>query len=122
MGIYSVEEANSLIDELAPLLSGMRDATEVAISARENLADRARGNGHLPKSDPVAVAVGEFRRGLERLEELDILLRDPMTGLIDFPTVIDGEEAYLCWHLGEESVQWWHPLDAGVAGRRRLPD
>jgi hypothetical protein len=41
-------------------------------------------------------------------------------GLVDFPAVIAGEPAYLCWQLGEDAVSWWHPADAGFAGRRPL--
>lgn len=41
-------------------------------------------------------------------------------GLIDFPTVIDGELAYWCWKAGEDDIEWWHPRATGIAGRRRI--
>lgn len=41
-------------------------------------------------------------------------------GLIDFPTRIDGIEAYWCWRSGEDAIEWWHPRDSGFAGRRRI--
>jgi len=27
----------------------------------------------------------------------------------------------LCWHLGEDSVQYWHGVEEGFAGRKPLP-
>lgn len=41
-------------------------------------------------------------------------------GLIDFPTVIDGVDAYWCWQAGEDEIAWWHPQDTGFAGRQRI--
>jgi hypothetical protein len=55
------------------------------------------------------------------LEELGIVLKDRRLGLVDFPGEIDGRRVWLCWRLGEPSVQYWHDLDAGYAGRQPLP-
>ncbi|MGZ8456199.1 MAG: DUF2203 family protein [Gemmatirosa sp.] len=41
-------------------------------------------------------------------------------GLIDFPALIDGTPAYLCWKIGESSVDWWHRRDAGFGGRQPI--
>jgi hypothetical protein len=41
-------------------------------------------------------------------------------GLVDFPTIVDGRRAFLCWKLGEAEVSYWHELDAGFAGRQPL--
>jgi hypothetical protein len=41
-------------------------------------------------------------------------------GLVDFPAEVDGAPAYLCWRLGEPSVQFWHPIESGYAGRQPL--
>ena len=49
-----------------------------------------------------------------------IVLRDLDSGLIDFPSVRDGREIYLCWIDGEDDIEFWHDLDAGFAGRQPL--
>jgi hypothetical protein len=41
-------------------------------------------------------------------------------GLLDFPTTIDGTDAYWCWRTGEDEIEWWHPRSTGFAGRRRI--
>ena len=55
---------------------------------------------------------------LEELEEADVVLRDLERGLVDFPTLVDGQEGYLCWLVDEPEVGHWHDCDAGFAGRR----
>jgi hypothetical protein len=48
------------------------------------------------------------------------VLRDIDRGLVDFPSVIDGSEVYLCWELDEDDVAYWHDMDAGYGGREPL--
>jgi len=33
-----------------------------------------------------------------------------------------GRIVYLCWHLGEESIGYWHDIESGFAGREPLDD
>lgn len=42
-------------------------------------------------------------------------------GLVDFPAEIEGESVLLCWRSDEESIAWYHPVEAGFAGRRPIP-
>jgi len=41
-------------------------------------------------------------------------------GLIDFVGLRDGREVYLCWKYGEDSIQFWHEIEAGFQGRRLI--
>ncbi|MGH9321164.1 MAG: DUF2203 domain-containing protein [Vicinamibacteria bacterium] len=47
-------------------------------------------------------------------------LKDLDSGLVDFPTLWEGREVYLCWKLGEPHVGYWHEIEAGFAGRQSL--
>lgn len=49
-------------------------------------------------------------------------VKGPVEGLVDFPTEIEGGEAYWCWQVEESELEWWHPRDTGFAGRRRIAD
>jgi hypothetical protein len=44
------------------------------------------------------------------------------SGLVDFPSVIDGRPVLLCWKDGEQRVEWFHAPEAGFAGRTRIPE
>jgi len=58
---------------------------------------------------------------VSKLETLGVQLKDFGRGLVDFPSLRDGRVVLLCWQLGEgNSVEWWHDVDAGFAGRTPL--
>lgn len=57
---------------------------------------------------------------IDELGKLGVQLKDFVRGLVDFPSIMDGREVYLCWLLGEEEVTHWHELDAGFQGRQSL--
>jgi hypothetical protein len=42
-------------------------------------------------------------------------------GLVDFPAELEGQSVLLCWRSDEPRVEWYHPLEAGFAGRRPIP-
>jgi len=119
---YSVEEANALLPKLRPLLERIR-ATQEALAKDKTVAavrEKASHNGGgLP-----ALHLSELSRTLERdrhqLQEWGLVLRDPAIGLIDFFHERKGKTVFLCWKLGESRVEWWHPLETGIAGRERL--
>ncbi len=71
--------------------------------------------------DHVQAASSRVERYLRELDELGVELRDLETGLVDFPTIVNGEPAFLCWRPGEAEVLWWHSASQGFADRRPLP-
>jgi hypothetical protein len=64
----------------------------------------------------------EFFRKLDCIEAHQGVLRDLDRGLIDFKTTFEGREVFLCWKIGERSIQHWHELEDGFAGRRKIVD
>jgi len=41
-------------------------------------------------------------------------------GLVDFPAIIHGQHALLCWRSDEQQVAWFHGHEDGYAGRRPI--
>ncbi len=62
----------------------------------------------------------EVRDTLAELEEIGVQVKDLDKGLLDFPSVMDGQEVLLCWKLGESEIGFWHTADEGFAGRKPL--
>lgn len=62
----------------------------------------------------------QLRDLLNAIQECGCLVKDLDTGLLDFPTLFQGEEVYLCWKLGETSIGFWHRVSDGVRGRRPI--
>jgi hypothetical protein len=61
-----------------------------------------------------------LQQAIERVHEFGCLVKDLNTGLIDFPTLFQGEEVYLCWKLGEPGIQFWHGVNEGFRGRKPI--
>jgi hypothetical protein len=61
-----------------------------------------------------------LRGALEKIQSTGCVVKDLDAGLLDFPAVIDNEEVYLCWRLGEERIRFWHRQDEGFAGRKPI--
>jgi len=59
---------------------------------------------------------------IESLTDSGCQLKDLDKGLIDFPTLYQGEEVLLCWKLGESGIRYWHGLEEGYQGRKEIDD
>jgi hypothetical protein len=119
---FTREEANALLPRLTAMLDRLREAKDdlTDAEAHEALSEAAPANGGGDEGKQVGVAFLEVRRLLETIEQSGIVLRDIDRGLVDFPALLDEQEVYLCWELGEEEVAYWHDLETGYGGREPL--
>jgi hypothetical protein len=119
--VYTADEADALLPELRTRLARIRDARQVMLRHAEvvrDLLEQDVGGAH-PGSAYIE-ATETLRGEIEWLAQEDIVLRDPETGLVDFPGEREGQRVWLCWLVGEDRVGHWHPLDNGFASRRPL--
>ena len=119
---YSSEEANAALPWVSERLERLRSARARLTDeeAREALSEAAPANGGGSPGRVVSEAFLDLRSALLELQAVEVVLRDLDRGLIDFPSIREGEEVYLCWEEGEEEVAWWHDPQSGHAGRRPL--
>lgn len=124
---FTVEEANRTL----PLV---RRIVEDIVRSYTRWEERKRefevvgGNRRAGEEDPHAERLEAELQSLARdiagfvaeLEELGVEFKDYDLGLVDFPGEIGGEPVYLCWRLGESSVQYWHPVEGGYSARQPL--
>lgn len=61
-----------------------------------------------------------MKSNLERILSTGCLIKDLDQGLLDFPSMINDEEVYLCWKIGEDRIRYYHRQDEGFAGRKPL--
>jgi hypothetical protein len=64
--------------------------------------------------------VESLKTALERIQATGCVVKDLEMGLLDFPAIVDNQEVYLCWRLGEERIRFWHRQDEGFAGRKPI--
>jgi hypothetical protein len=79
--------------------------------------DRAQFLERKNRREEAARAV---QQAIEKVHEFGCLVKDLDIGLIDFPTLFQGQEVYLCWKLGEVGIQFWHGVDEGFRGRKPI--
>ena len=109
MRYWTVDEARAYLPRLRELVATVHEVATVG--------DRAPGNGK-GRTEPAA----DVAAALQELEEGSIVLRDPSTGLVDFPARgEDGVVYFLCYRLDEDDLEWWHLPEDGFPGRKRLP-
>jgi len=65
-------------------------------------------------------ALNQLRESIEEVQGYGCVIKDLDTGLLDFPTLFRGNEVYLCWKLGESTIEYWHGVDEGFAGRKAI--
>lgn len=117
---FTVDEANELLPVVGGLLERLRDAQRVMSERHDDVVEATKHNGGGEAGKAYLEASQEAGAVGAEISELGIVVRDPESGLIDFPSERDGEEIYLCWRLGEDAVAWWHPIDTGFTGRQPL--
>ncbi len=127
--LFTLTEANALLPRLRSefeLLARIRSEAEVTRAELARLETKAKSNGKN--------LVTEIREQQERLKRfgtdanailegivaLGCEIKDVEQGLVDFPSERDGRTVYLCWKLGEDSIEFWHELSTGFGGRQPL--
>jgi hypothetical protein len=127
---FTAAEANAalplvraIVRDITALFRELRDRHERLSRLRQSQGG-ALGDAY---QEELQLIQDEFERGQAKMEEyvaelrnLGVELKDPETGLLDFPCRMQGREVYLCWRYGEPEVGYWHELDAGFAGRQKL--
>ncbi len=61
-----------------------------------------------------------MKSALNRILETGCVIKDLDVGLLDFPAIINNQDVYLCWKLGEDRIRFYHRQDEGFSGRKPL--
>ncbi|HZZ73662.1 MAG TPA: DUF2203 domain-containing protein [Pirellulales bacterium] len=127
---FTVEQANAAL----PLVRAItRDVAALSLDLLERkqrlaaIASQHRRQTNDPYSQELVQMEQDLAADTERLKEyidelhaLGVEPKNGPEGLVDFPAIIDGRPAYLCWKLSEPEILYWHDLETGFAGRQSL--
>ena len=126
---FTREEAEALLPQISIVLLKIQEHRRAMQQTEEELSilrAQSMNNGHhlherIERLQKTLVEHIEALQELAReLRHFGCELKDPDTGLIDFLSLRNGREVYLCWRLGEDHINYWHDLDAGFRGRQPL--
>jgi hypothetical protein len=130
---FTVEEANRrlplvrrIVEDIVALFQDVHERKGRLLKIRQSSRGGSQ-SGQNPYEEELDQIERELEKDIQRLDDfvqelrdLGVELKDYANGLVDFPTLIDGREAYLCWKRGEDEIAFWHELDAGFQGRQSL--
>ena len=118
---FEIDEANSLLPKLRPLLERIRKAAkglgnEIGREEVEALSRAARSNGGGAEASARWEGFAQLMELVKEVHEEGVLVKDLHAGLLDFPAWRDGREILLCWRADEDEIRFWHDLDSGFSG------
>ena len=123
---YSVDQARALLPLIRGTLLQLAVERRRADAAHEALHHRLRGDGdgRSGEQERLEATTAELRTRvrdlLDHLESIGVVVRDLEAGLVDIPTIRDGERAWLCWRLADPDLGFWHTTREGFSSRQPL--
>jgi hypothetical protein len=129
-GTFTLDEANAAVVQLRPVVEEMVEHRRRLAGAQRRQAElvtRIAGNGGDMQPSDLREVAAEIQaeadgiaRCAEQINAAGAQIKSLEEGLLDFPSIRDGEEILLCWKLGEDEIRYWHGLEEGFAGRKPL--
>ena len=113
---FTVEDARALLVELLPRIDEFvaRRAALTAAAAAQREGDPSVALADLKGME---ARLSDFLDGV-RAQGIEVKGWAPL--LLDFPSERDGRAVLLCWLEGDRALDWYHDVEHGFAGRRRL--
>lgn len=124
---FTVEDANRTLPLVRRIVSdAVRDywRWQEKVREYEEIAAHRKVDQPSDHADRLERETQQLARDIDgyisEIRKLGVEMKGIDTGLVDFPSEVNGRPVLLCWQLGEESVQYWHEEDAGFAGRQSV--
>lgn len=117
----------AIVSDIVELYKDVRDR-ELRLQGLRRNSRRRKENSQDLYSEEVDQVQADLDKDMDRLkgfvgelDQLGVEFKDYDLGVVDFPTTINGREAFLSWKAGEVAVEHWHTVDGGFQGRQPLP-
>jgi hypothetical protein len=123
---YTIDEARALLPQVRGALLQLAIERRRADVAHDALHRSLRDGSNVPPPEQAKLEAttaelsSRVRDLLDHLESLGVVVRDLDAGLVDIPTLRDGERAWLCWRLADPELGYWHTTSEGFTSRRPL--
>ena len=113
---FTPAEAKLTLPLVRKIVKDILDTTREIRLLAEDLDGVIENN---PQMKKMAADVNGFIR---ELEEIGCYYKDWnfAIGLVDFPSMIENEEVFLCWRSDEDDIKFYHEVDEGYAGRKPI--
>jgi hypothetical protein len=116
---FTLEQANRALPLVRRIVTDIV-RTHEQVARDQALLEKSKPNDQAAVQKTLQAQLEHLQDYVDELTDIGCELKDYRIGLIDFIGRHKGQEVYLCWKLGEESVLFWHDLHSGVAGRQPI--
>ncbi len=121
--IFTRDEANGLLKSLRPLVRDLQEEwgrIKFLNPKIQKTREKALMDAFSPHGVEYVESVSHLMLVMREVREMGVVVKDLDKGLCDFPYLKRDRVVYLCWQLGEDSIEYWHDLESGFSGRERL--
>jgi hypothetical protein len=121
--LFTLDEANEFVPQLLDLVPKIQ---KLSVSLNndfpdiKNARDKVKWNGGSDQGVDYLNAVLKYNDLIRKIEEMGCEVKGIREGLIDFPSLREGREVYLCWRMPEKEILFWHDVNAGFSGRKPI--
>ena len=128
--LFTVEEANSLLENIKPILDKLCEESvrqEMLEVQLEEIMEEVKHDYTAALRPGWEELQLELEKNIHTVNNLTIELRqlgieveDPNIGIVNFNSLRGIETVYLSYKFGEDTVNFWHYLDEGYEFRKKL--
>jgi hypothetical protein len=125
---FTLEEANATLPYVRSIVTDVvgvyaewrKHVAQYEVMAANSRSDDGETDAQIALRTEIDRIARRLGRYLSELEKVGCTFKGLDDGLVDFLSVQDGRDVFLCWKLGEPEITHWHELAAGFAGRQLL--
>ena len=121
--LFTLDEANSLVPKLldwVPEIQKLSASMNRDFPDISNAREKAKWNGGSIEGSGYLSVVMKYNHLIRQIESVGCEVKGIREGLVDFPSIREGREVYLCWRMSEKEIRFWHDLHSGFAGRQPI--
>lgn len=122
MKVFTLREARETLIKIKPIVEDIKEKKRELSKLYEELATQEDELEQMYLKTKIKELESQIRRHLARIEELGGVIKGLEPILVDFLSEYEGRYIWLCWKEDEETIMYWHELNAGFAGRRPIQE
>ena len=115
---FDLDEAERALPYVSRVVQDLMDCYGRVVGIRRQIEHIHSRQSQEHLEAQYETAMDELGDLVDELHQVGVELKDFEKGMVDFPSVHEEREVYLCWQQGEEHVTAWHETDAGLTGRQ----
>lgn len=110
---FTLDQANSALVFVKPILEDIQTAWHKlrVIKAKEKTDE-----------EEIEKLMQKTEHYVEELQQVGCVLKDIQRGIVDFPSYFRNKPVLLCWRLGEERIEHWHPVNGSYETRKEIDE